>query len=162
MVPGCVPFKIVSDSPTIHSRWLLFFKVMIISLWNLLQYHSIVRWAKQAQWAEPLVKKTSLIQWLLYNSKSGRSISATCMFRRITSLYTKKHTHTKMGGGGKFTKVMQSSRWAPVIWPKTSETVCTSVFFSFFKPYIKINSRIWLGPVNSNFRFEYWSCNICL
>ena len=37
------------------SRWLLFFKVMIISLWNLLQYHSIVRWAIQAQWAEPLV-----------------------------------------------------------------------------------------------------------
>jgi hypothetical protein len=24
----------VSDSPTLHSRWLLFFKVMIISLWN--------------------------------------------------------------------------------------------------------------------------------
>jgi hypothetical protein len=33
--PGCVPFKIVSDSSTLHSRWLLFFKVMIISLWNL-------------------------------------------------------------------------------------------------------------------------------
>jgi hypothetical protein len=31
-VPGCVPFKIVADSPTLHSRWLLFFKVMIISL----------------------------------------------------------------------------------------------------------------------------------
>ena len=30
--PWCVPFKIVSDSPTLHSRWLLFFKVMIISL----------------------------------------------------------------------------------------------------------------------------------
>ena len=45
----------VSDSPTLHSRWLLFFKVMIISLWNLLHYHSIVRWAIQAQWAEPLV-----------------------------------------------------------------------------------------------------------
>jgi hypothetical protein len=43
MVPGCVPLKIVSDSSTLHSRWLLFFKVMIISLWNLLQYHSIVR-----------------------------------------------------------------------------------------------------------------------
>jgi hypothetical protein len=28
---------------------------MIISLWNLLQYHSIVRWAIQAQWTEPLV-----------------------------------------------------------------------------------------------------------
>ena len=55
MVPGCVPFKIVSDSPTLHSRWLLFFKVLIISLWNLLQFHSIVRWAIQAQWAEPLV-----------------------------------------------------------------------------------------------------------
>ena len=26
MVPGCVPFKIVSDGPTLHSRWLLFFK----------------------------------------------------------------------------------------------------------------------------------------
>ena len=37
------------------SRWLLFFKVMIISLWNLLQYHSIVRWAIQAQWVEPIV-----------------------------------------------------------------------------------------------------------
>ena len=59
MVPGCVPFKIVSDSPTLHSRWLLFFKVMIISLWNLLQYHSIVRWAIQAQWAEPLVLITA-------------------------------------------------------------------------------------------------------
>ena len=57
MVPGCVPFKIVSDSPTLHSRWLLFFKVMIISFWNLLQYHSIVRWAIQAQWAEPLVER---------------------------------------------------------------------------------------------------------
>ena len=32
-----------------------FFNVMIISLWNLLQYHSIVRWAIQAQWVEPLV-----------------------------------------------------------------------------------------------------------
>jgi hypothetical protein len=53
---GCVPFKIVSNSPTLHSRWLLFFKVMIISLWNLLQYHYIVRWAIQAQCAEPLVK----------------------------------------------------------------------------------------------------------
>jgi hypothetical protein len=55
MVPGCVPFKMVSDSPTLHSRWLLFFKVMIISLWNLFQYHSISRWAIQAQWTEPLV-----------------------------------------------------------------------------------------------------------
>ena len=35
----------------------VFFKVMIISLWNLLQYHSIVRWVIQAQWAEPLVVK---------------------------------------------------------------------------------------------------------
>jgi hypothetical protein len=55
MVPGCVPFKIASDSPTLHSRWLLFSKVMIISLWNLVQYHSIVRWAMQAQCDEPLV-----------------------------------------------------------------------------------------------------------
>ena len=47
----------MSDSPTLHSRWLPFFKVMIISLWNLLQYHFIVRWAIQAQWAEPLVSE---------------------------------------------------------------------------------------------------------
>jgi hypothetical protein len=63
MVPGCVPFKIVSDSPTLHSRWLLFFKVMIISLWNLLQYHSIVRWAIQTQWAEPLVSSVVSPVW---------------------------------------------------------------------------------------------------
>jgi hypothetical protein len=56
IVHGCVPFKIVSNSPSLHSRWLLLFKVMIISLWNLLQYHYIVRWAIQAQCAEPLVK----------------------------------------------------------------------------------------------------------
>jgi hypothetical protein len=62
MVPGCVPFKIVSDNPTLHSRWLLFFKVMIIPLWNLLQYHSIVRWAIQAQWAEPLVVGCERVQ----------------------------------------------------------------------------------------------------
>ena len=30
--PWVCPFQIVSDSPTLHSRWLLFFKVMIISL----------------------------------------------------------------------------------------------------------------------------------
>ena len=70
MVPGCVPFKIVSDSPTLHSRWLLFLKVMIISLWNLLQYHSIVRWAIQAQWAEPLVSETTKQVWI----KLGRNV----------------------------------------------------------------------------------------
>ena len=56
----------MSDSPTLHSRWLLFFKVMIISLWNLLQYHSIVRWAIQAQWAEPLVSLClEILTWFL-------------------------------------------------------------------------------------------------
>jgi hypothetical protein len=45
---------------SVHDTWRpltiqTFFKVMIISLWNLLQYHSIVRWAIQALWAEPLV-----------------------------------------------------------------------------------------------------------
>ena len=24
--------------------------------------------------------------------------------------------------------------------------------------YIKINSRVWIGPVNSNFHFEDWTC----
>jgi hypothetical protein len=41
-----------------------FFKVMIISLWNLLQYHSIVRWAIRAQWAEPLVSIVLSEKWL--------------------------------------------------------------------------------------------------
>jgi hypothetical protein len=49
--PWVCPFQ----NCVLHSRQLLFFKVMIISLWNLLQYHSIVRWAIQAQCAEPLV-----------------------------------------------------------------------------------------------------------
>ena len=53
----------VSNSPTLHSRWLLFFKVMIISLWHLLQYHYIVRLAIQAQWAEPLV-----LYWMEHKS----------------------------------------------------------------------------------------------
>jgi hypothetical protein len=49
-----------------------------------------------------------------------------------------------------------SSRWAPVLRPKTSKTfVQTSKFFSFYLDiYIKINSRIWFGPVNSIFLFE--------
>jgi hypothetical protein len=29
MVPGWVPFKTVSDSPTLHSRWLLLLKIEI-------------------------------------------------------------------------------------------------------------------------------------
>jgi hypothetical protein len=32
MVPGWVPFKIVSDSPTLHSRWLLLLKIEISSI----------------------------------------------------------------------------------------------------------------------------------
>jgi hypothetical protein len=31
MVPGWVPFKIVSDSPTLHSRWPLLLKIEISS-----------------------------------------------------------------------------------------------------------------------------------
>jgi hypothetical protein len=38
---------------------------MIISLWNLLQYHSIVRWAIQAQWAEPLVYCKTLYRYVI-------------------------------------------------------------------------------------------------
>jgi hypothetical protein len=32
MVSGWVPFKFVSDSPTLHSRWLLFLKIEISSI----------------------------------------------------------------------------------------------------------------------------------
>jgi hypothetical protein len=32
MVPGWVPFKIVSDSSTLHSRWLLLQKIEISSI----------------------------------------------------------------------------------------------------------------------------------
>jgi hypothetical protein len=32
MFPGWVPFKIVSDSPTLHSRWLLLLKIEISSI----------------------------------------------------------------------------------------------------------------------------------
>jgi tetrahydromethanopterin S-methyltransferase subunit E len=31
-VPGWVPFKIVSDSPALHSRWLLLLKIEISSI----------------------------------------------------------------------------------------------------------------------------------
>jgi hypothetical protein len=77
-----VPFKIVSDSPTLHSRWLLFFKVMIISLWNLLQYHSVVRWVIQAQWAEPLVlyriRVAHLYSFLCFVLSSSCVLCAQC------------------------------------------------------------------------------------
>ena len=77
MVPGCVPFKIVFDSPTFHSRWLLFFKIMIISLWDLLQYHSIVRWVIQAQWAEPLV--CPVIENFIWIEPLLRGLSYICI-----------------------------------------------------------------------------------
>ena len=32
MVPGWVPFKIVSDSPALHSSWLLLLKIEISSI----------------------------------------------------------------------------------------------------------------------------------
>jgi hypothetical protein len=32
MVPGWVPFKIMSDSSALHSRWLLFLKIEISSI----------------------------------------------------------------------------------------------------------------------------------
>ena len=68
----------MSDSPTLHSRWLLFFKVMIISFWNLLQYHSIVRWAIQAQWAEPLVyKKIDICVYSIYHNQVLNAMNAT-------------------------------------------------------------------------------------
>ena len=62
--------------------------------------------------------------------------------------------------------VLQSSRWSPVLWPNTSKTIRTSTFFSFnldmhFVYIYKINSRIWFGPVNSNFHFEDCFC-VCI
>jgi hypothetical protein len=54
-------------------------------------------------------------------------------------------------------RLTQSSRWAPVLRSKTSKTLFGPVNLSvFFKNYTKINSRIWFGPVNSNFHFEDW------
>ena len=42
-----------------------------------------------------------------------------------------------------------------VLWPKTSKTLFGPVNFSvFIQKYLKINSRIWFGPVNSNFHFK--------
>jgi hypothetical protein len=51
-------------------------------------------------------------------------------------------------------QIAQSSRWAPIPKPKTSKTLFGPVNFSdFFKNCLKINSRIWFWPVNSNFHF---------
>ena len=50
---------------------------------------------------------------------------------------------------------LSSSRWAPVLRLKTIETLFGSANFSvFIQNYIKINSRIWFEPVNSNFNFQ--------
>ena len=53
--PWVWPFQNCVRQPHTPFKMAAVFKLMIISLWNLLQYHSIVRWAIQAQWAEPLV-----------------------------------------------------------------------------------------------------------
>ena len=34
MVPGWFPFKIVSDSPALHSRWVLLLKIEISSIFH--------------------------------------------------------------------------------------------------------------------------------
>jgi hypothetical protein len=41
-----------------HSSWQTLSHNVV---WNLLQYHSIVRWAIQAQWAEPLVTIVNIL-----------------------------------------------------------------------------------------------------
>jgi hypothetical protein len=53
--PWVCPFQNCVRQPNPPFKMAAVFKIMIFSLWNLLQYHSIVRWAIQAQWAEPLV-----------------------------------------------------------------------------------------------------------
>ena len=56
------------------------------------------------------------------------------------------------------TLMRQSPRWASVLQPNTSRTLFGLVNFSFISNYIKINSRICFGPVNSNFHFAArWS-----
>ena len=53
--------------------------------------------------------------------------------------------------------VSQSWRWTQVLRPKTSKSLFGPVNVSgFFFNYIKINSKIWFWPVNSNFHFENW------
>ena len=44
MVPGWVPFKFVSDSPALHSRWLLLLKIWISLIVLLFYYKS--KWAQ--------------------------------------------------------------------------------------------------------------------
>ena len=55
----------------------------------------------------------------------------------------------------------QSSRWAPVFWPKSCKTLLGPVNFSvFILNYIKINSRIWFEPVNLFWRLWTVQLNI--
>ena len=55
----------------------------------------------------------------------------------------------------------QTLQWAPVLRPKTSKNLFGTVFF--FRTMLKINSRIWFGPVHSNVHFEDWvECNTAI
>jgi len=47
MVPGLVPFKIMSDSPTLHSRWLLLLKIEISSIRDFRVKKSFVKEVKK-------------------------------------------------------------------------------------------------------------------
>ena len=48
----------------------------------------------------------------------------------------------------------QSSQWAPALLPKISKTLFEPVNFSVFISIYEINSRLRIGPVNSNFHFK--------
>jgi hypothetical protein len=53
------------------------------------------------------------------------------------------------------------SWWEPVLQPKTSKTLYRPVNFSvIFVRTMKINSRIWFGPVNSNFHIQICGIDI--
>jgi hypothetical protein len=85
MVPGWVPFKIVSDSPTLHSRWLLLLKIEISSIVHCCFSISQNELKFELQLHARLVIGTS------------RTVGSAKKFVRITSGF----------GGGEFTKTLR-------------------------------------------------------
>jgi hypothetical protein len=67
MVPGLVPFKIVSDSPALHSRWLLLLKIEKGEDLNVIFYQNMPNLHNRYKWAERKISQKNPEYMLNYS-----------------------------------------------------------------------------------------------
>jgi hypothetical protein len=89
---------------------------MIISLWNLLQYHSCARWAIQAQRAQPLVYGKFYVHDFLLIIDYGINIDIVSVFNIISHSYSTCRQGIKKGHNSKlYRKLYTAVQSSPII-----------------------------------------------